>query len=252
MKRVLTQTEAILVLANSPNEGWKTIDMDDKCQLAVRTNGTFLEMKSKGLLQTNVKHFLYLAYLIKLYTNCLPFCKEAHDIRQVSRLEKIGFVRLSIPIPFIKDRCTLLRGVGFDRIQKKGSVCIYAEGVSLNREYLEGVGLLGECEKMMKGRELLDLKHFAVELRCVGEELTEYCGYALVDHHIPLLPERLVALVAREMAKYLFNNLMKKLMRFEESVWAAEARENYSENSEFYDWISLKVKAWVQEVIGKQ
>jgi hypothetical protein len=137
MMRVLEMTESMLTLANSPNEGWKSIKIDDRCSLSIRTNHTLLEMKSRGVIECNVKHFLYLAYLVKLYSHCLPFCKEAEDILQPTRLEKIGFIRLSIPIPFIKDRCTFLRGVGFDRLQANGTVCIFAEGINEKKEYLQ-------------------------------------------------------------------------------------------------------------------
>ena len=116
MRRVLERTQALLQLANSPNDGWRGIKIDEKCTLSIKPNQTMLELKSKGTVDCNIKCFLYLAYLIKLYSHCLPFCKEAHDLMQPTRLEKIGFVRLSIPIPFIKDRCTYLRGVGIDRL----------------------------------------------------------------------------------------------------------------------------------------
>lgn len=187
-----------------------------------------LEMKSRGSVDCNIKCFLYLAYLIKLYSHCLPFCKEAHDIMQPTRLEKIGFVRLSIPIPFIKDRCTYLRGVGIDRLQRNGTVCIFAEGINTNKDYQARHKV--NIDERMKGKELLDLKHFVVELKYVSEKETTYNGYALVDHHIPLLPESLIAFVAKEIAKYLFNNLIKQLKNFEASVWFKEKVQNYEDN----------------------
>jgi hypothetical protein len=74
-----------------------------------------IEIKSRGILKANLKNLLCVAYLIKLYNQCLPFCKESIDIREVSRVQKVGFIRLSIPVPFIKDRSTLLMGIGIDR-----------------------------------------------------------------------------------------------------------------------------------------
>jgi hypothetical protein len=47
-----------------------------------------------------------------------------------TRLEKIGFLKLSIPIPFIKDRSTLLRGLGFQNKGKPHKVTIFAEGIN--------------------------------------------------------------------------------------------------------------------------
>jgi hypothetical protein len=76
------------------------------------------------------------AYLIKFYTECLPFCKEAHDLKEPSKVEKIGFIRLSLPVPLIKDRSAILRGVGINRIKKNGTICVFAEGINNNKEYL--------------------------------------------------------------------------------------------------------------------
>ncbi len=67
-----------------------------------------------------------MAYLMKLYTECFPFCKEAFDILQPTKLEKIGLLRLSIPIPLIKDRSCILRGIGFQYQNKPHKACIYA------------------------------------------------------------------------------------------------------------------------------
>lgn len=52
--------------------------------------------------------------------------------------------------------------------------------------------------------------------------------------------------VAKEMGKHIFNKLLKKLQKFEETVWAKEMKENYGENAHFYDWITNFVNVWVQ------
>jgi hypothetical protein len=57
-------------------------------------------------------------------------------------------------------------------------------------------------------------------MTCLGEKQLEYSGYALVDHHIPILPERLILFVAKELGKHIFNKLMKDLQQFEKTVWA--------------------------------
>jgi hypothetical protein len=59
-------------------------------------------------------------------------------------------VRLSIPIPFIKDRCALLMGLGFDRIDYNNTVCIYAEAVTLNEQFLSKNKI--ELGQLMKER----------------------------------------------------------------------------------------------------
>jgi hypothetical protein len=76
----------------------------------------------------------------------------------------------------------------------------------------------------MKNRELLDFKHFAVEMTCLGENQISYMGYALIDHHIPILPERLILFVAKELGKHIFNKVMKELQQFEKTVWAKELK----------------------------
>jgi len=63
------------MIANSNDEGWKVIQIDSKCSISIRVKGTEIELKSKGTLQVNIKHILYVAYLMKFYTQCLPFCK---------------------------------------------------------------------------------------------------------------------------------------------------------------------------------
>jgi hypothetical protein len=78
----------------------------------------------------------------------------------------VGFIRLSIPIPFIKDRSTFIRGIGIDRLEKNGTACVFAEGVNANKEYLQRHKI--DIEQKMKGKELLDVKHFASELTYVG------------------------------------------------------------------------------------
>lgn len=74
----------------------------------------------------NAKHIFYAAYLIKHYNVTIPFCKEAKDILEPSRVEKIGFIRLSIPVPFIRDRSTLVRGVGFRHSKKPSNIYVFA------------------------------------------------------------------------------------------------------------------------------
>ena len=49
----------------------------------------------------------------------------------------------------------------------------------------------------MRKRELLDFKHFSVELTCIGRKNVEYTGYAMCDHHVPVLPERLLMYVTK-------------------------------------------------------
>jgi hypothetical protein len=133
MKRVLAESDRLIKISREPEEGWKTMEMDEKCTMSVRANKTLMELKSRGILDIDIKHALIIAYLIKLYTECFPFCKEAFDVQQPTKLEKIGFIRLSIPIPLIKDRSCLLRGIGFQYKEKPHKVCIYAEGVTENK-----------------------------------------------------------------------------------------------------------------------
>lgn len=137
MKRVFAESERLIQISKEPEEGWKTMQMDEKCTMSVRANKTLMELKSRGILDIDIKHALIIAYLIKLYTECFPFCKEAFDIQQPTKLEKIGFIRLSIPIPLIKDRSCLLRGIGFQYKERPHKVCIYAEGITDNKDYLQ-------------------------------------------------------------------------------------------------------------------
>lgn len=85
-------------------------------------------------------------------------------------------------------------------------------------------------------------------MTCLGKNKVSYSGYALVDHHIPVLPERLILFVAKELAKHIFHKLIKELQDFEKTVWAKEMKQNYEENAFFYDWIDAMVKSWVQEI----
>ena len=79
----------------------------------------------------------------------------------------------------------------------------------------------------MKNKETLDFKHYAAELTCLGRNKVEYVGYALIDHHIPLLPEKLILFIADHLTKYFFNMMLKDLKSFEKTVWAKEMKENY-------------------------
>jgi hypothetical protein len=138
MKRVLSESDKLLKIAYDPdNNEWKNIDIDKQCILSVRSNKTLMELKSRVILDLSMKNTLIIAYLIKHYPECLPFCKEAVDIKQPTELEKLGFIRLSIPIPFIKDRSTELRGIGFQQHKKTNMACIYAEGITENKEFFE-------------------------------------------------------------------------------------------------------------------
>lgn len=57
--------------------------------------------------------------------------------------------------------------------------------------------------------------------------------------------------VAKEMGKHIFNKLLKKLQKFDETVWAKEMKDNYGENAYFYDWITNFVNVWVHELSMK-
>lgn len=113
MKRAYLQAEEDLAIAKSSDEGWKSIKIDERCTISVQSKGTTMQLKTRGTVDLNIKHICYAAYLIKHYNQSIPFCKEAKDILEPSRVEKIGFLRISIPVPFIKDRSTLVRGVAF-------------------------------------------------------------------------------------------------------------------------------------------
>jgi len=104
--------------------------MDKKCSFSVRSNNTVMEIKSSGIIDLPLIHALIVPFLIKHYTSCFPFCKEALDLKEPTRLEKVGFMRLSIPIPFLKDRSVVIRGVGFQLREKPHKALIYAEGVT--------------------------------------------------------------------------------------------------------------------------
>ena len=69
-------------------------------------------------------------------------------------------MRLSIPIPFIKDRSCIIREVGFQLKEKPHKAMIYAEGVTDNKQYLSSIDI--DVTNLMKGRELLDIKHLAM------------------------------------------------------------------------------------------
>jgi len=96
------------------------------------------------------------------------------------------------------------------------------------------------------------VKHFAIELTCLGANSFSYTAYALVDHHMPMLPERLVMFVAKELGKYLFNKVLKELKNWDKTVWAKEMKDNYQENAFFYDWISKKMESWLLEITQTQ
>lgn len=68
MKRVLIESQKLLELSRQSDEGWKTIDIDEKCKMAVRSNKTLMELKSQGVLDINIKSMLVVPYLMKLYT----------------------------------------------------------------------------------------------------------------------------------------------------------------------------------------
>jgi hypothetical protein len=61
-------------------------------------------------------------------------------------------------------------------------------------------------------------------VKCLGPTDIEFCGAATVDHHISFIPEKLVMFVAREMGKFILNNLFNKLRKFETSIWAKELK----------------------------
>ena len=133
MKKTLLLATQDIDLAKSSNQGWKVIDIDDKCTIAVRSKGTVLELKVKGTVDLNVKHICCAAYLIKHYNECIPFCKEAKDLLEPSRVEKVGFLRLSIPVPFIKDRSVLVRGVGYRLSNKREYIHVFAQGINSDK-----------------------------------------------------------------------------------------------------------------------
>lgn len=64
-------------------------------------------------------------------------------------------------------------------------------------------------------------------MTCLSEKQISYIGYALIDHHMPILPERLILFVAKELGKHVFNKVMKDMQHFEKTVWAKELKENY-------------------------
>lgn len=100
--------------------------MDEQCTVSVRANNTIMELKSEGIMDISLKNILIVAFLMKHYKACIPFCKEAVDLQQPTKLEKIGLIRMSIPIPFIKDRSCILRGIGFQLKNKPHKGYIYA------------------------------------------------------------------------------------------------------------------------------
>ena len=113
MKRVIYESERLISISLAQEEGWKMMKMNEECTFSVRANNTIMEVKSKGVLNLDIKEALVVAYLMKHYTSCFPFCKEAFDIKQPTKLEKIGLLRLAIPIPLVKDRSCIIRGIGY-------------------------------------------------------------------------------------------------------------------------------------------
>ena len=61
-------------------------------------------------------------------------------------------------------------------------------------------------------------------MKCIGQKRVEYTGYALVDHHVPYIPERVIQFVAKEMGKHIFLKLLEELKQFESTVWGKELR----------------------------
>ena len=68
MKRVLEESDRLLKLAQGPDEGWKIIQIDAKCTMAVKAHKTLMELKSTGILDVKMKNILQVVYLMKLYT----------------------------------------------------------------------------------------------------------------------------------------------------------------------------------------
>ena len=128
MKYVLEQADISLGVARSPHQGWKDMPVNKEVQMWLRSRGTLVELKVQGGLKCDAANLLNMAYLFKLFKECLPFCKASEEVTKVSTLEKVGFICMSMPIPLIKDRCVFVREVMIDRIDVNNSITLYLEG----------------------------------------------------------------------------------------------------------------------------
>ena len=65
-------------------------------------------------------------------------------------------------------------------------------------------------------------------MTCIDENTTEYSGYVLVDHHLSIVPDKILMFIAKEFGTSIFRKLVKKLLDFDNSVWAKEMKDNYA------------------------
>ena len=150
---------------------------------------------------------------------------------------------MRLPLPIVKNRYIYFRGMGIDRRAKNNTVCIYAEGLADNKDFLKTNGVEVD-EKVLKKMQPLDVKRVIIEAEYLTENTTRYSGFIMCDHHMKLLPEMAVRFVVKQMAKYIMNDVIKKLVNFQNTPWMKEYNENYKDNQDFYDWINGCQEKW--------
>lgn len=232
---------------NSPKEGWKLQKVNEQSELAVKVQGTNLEIRYEGILNANIENLCVMIYQVDLFSEWVPFCSYSEDLKNLSPLEKLCFFKIKVPL--LTEFFCFLHGIGIDRIEENGSILIFGEGVNEEEGIFKDNGVDKE-EKNTKKLKVLDMKYFVCEITCKQGNEYQFRAYATLDTHMPLIPEWVLKLVVRKIGAFIIESVVKKSQVFEGTVWEKHKKEH--EEDPFYEWLHKRMVFWRENSKGLQ
>lgn len=174
-----------------------------------------VSLKCEGVIEVPLFNFISLIYETDLYPDWIPFCKTCKMIERVSKSKKIIFTEFDVAK--VAKRSACLVGYGFNLLNTDGLVMIVSK--SVNNSYPSAY-------------TLAKLNFFGCLIRPLTENSIQVKVISNFDPNIYFLPYSILNWLVRKMAMVIFNKLIEKSKKFENSEYPK--RMLLPENVEFY------------------
>jgi len=168
--------------------------------------GEQVSIKMEGVVDVPLFNMLALIYEMEGYSSWMPFCKEAKEIKKMSRASKACYIKASLPPP-VSDREAYAYGIGFDRLNVNGSVLIVSKSIHDDRALCEKfeIDIPAESKQVR-----MDISYMGGEFYPIGRNKIRINIVSKMNPKIKFVPLVLLNWISRKAAQFYLKNLSKK------------------------------------------
>lgn len=156
-----------------------------------------------------------------LYKDFIPFVKVSQTEKEVARNCRIGYSQNHIP--FLSVRETFFQGIGYNRLEKDGTLFLYTRSIH-NREDLQKQ--YGYRCNIHNEYVQLEYKYFVLKYEPITRTKGNVTIAMNVDAKMDFLPMWILDKVSEDFGHDFLKNIVKVSKKFKGSKWEENVQKN--------------------------